>query len=197
MSHPLSDDALDQLFREARTHRHWIDRPVSDATLLALLELMKLGPTSANCSPARIVFVVSEGAKERLRPHLSPGNVRQTMAAPATAVLGYDLRFYEHMPRLYPENPQARSWFEGEPAEVEEHALRNASLQGGYFIMAARALGLDCGPMGGFDKAGVGQAFFPEGRVKANFLCNLGYGDPTKLRPRGPRFDARDIARIV
>ena len=196
MPHPLGDDALDQLFRNARTHRAWIDKPVGEATLLAIVELMKMGPTSANCSPARVVFVVSKDAKERLKPHLSRGNVEQTMAAPATAVLGYDLRFYEHMARLYPENPEARSWFEGKP-DAAENALRNASLQGSYFIMAARALGLDCGPMGGFEHAGVEREFFPEGHVKANFLCNLGYGDTARLGPRGPRFEAREIARIV
>ena len=183
----LDAGALDLVFRTARTHRAWDGRPVTDATLREVYELMKWGPTTANSCPARFVFVRSPAAKERLKPALDPGNVVQTMAAPATAIVAYDLEFYEQLPKLAP-HVDARSWFAGKPAEhLRTTALRNGSLQGAYLIVAARALGLDCGPMSGFDNEAVDAAFFPDGKVKSNFLCNLGYGDASKLQRRAPR----------
>jgi 3-hydroxypropanoate dehydrogenase len=191
------DAALDLLFRAARTHNTWRDRPVEEATLRAIHDLMRWGPTSANCSPARIVFCRSPEAKARLRPFLTPGNVEKTMAAPVCAILAYDSLFYEKLDQLFPQNPAMKDYFARDPEQSARHALRNASLQGGYFILAARALGLDCGPMSGFDTAGLDREFFPDGRWKSNFLCNLGYGDPVGLRPRNPRLDFDDACRIV
>lgn len=193
---PLSDEALDRLFRQARTYNKWQSRPVPEAMLRALAELIKMGPTSANCSPARIVFVQSREAKERLKPHLSDGNRDKTMAAPVTAIIGYDTEFYEKLPRLFPQT-DARAWFVGKPAHIETTAFRNSSLQGAYLIMAARALGLDCGPMSGFDNAGVDREFFPDGKVKSNFICSLGYGDPAGLRPRSPRLAFEEFCAIL
>jgi 3-hydroxypropanoate dehydrogenase len=192
----LPDAALDAIFRTARTHRAWRDEPVSDATLRAVYELMKWGPTTTNSCPARIVFVRTAAAKERLKPALDAGNVVQTMAAPVTAIVAYDLEFYEKLPRLAP-HTDARSWFAGKPELIRITALRNGSLQGAYMIIAARAVGLDCGPMSGFDNAKVDAEFFPDGRVKSNFLCNLGHGDPAKLRPRGPRLSFDEACAIV
>ena len=191
----LSEPALDLIFRSARTHTHWLERPVDDETLHALYDLLKWGPTSANCSPARIVFVRSREAKERLRPALSAGNVDKTMAAPATAIIGHDLRFYDHLPRLFP-HTDARSWFAGKDELIRTTAFRNGTLQGAYLIIAARSLGLDCGPMSGFDSARVDAEFFPGGTVKSNFLCNLGYGDPAKLHPRNPRLAFEEACQI-
>jgi 3-hydroxypropanoate dehydrogenase len=193
---PISDDALDMIFRNARTHKRWQKKPISTAMLMAIYDLMRWGPTSANCSPARILFVVSNEAKERLKPHLIPENVEKTMTAPATAIIAYDLDFARHIPFLYPHEPQAKDWFKN-PAVAEQTAFRNGSLQGGYFIIAARALGLDCGPMSGFDNKGVDREFFPEGRVKSNFLCNIGYGDSAGLYPRGPRLSFDQACRII
>jgi 3-hydroxypropanoate dehydrogenase len=192
----LSATALDCIFRSARTHRNWTARPVTDETLRAMYELMKWGPTSSNCSPARIAFVRSPEAKERLRPALDAGNVAQTMAAPATAIIAYDLEFYDKLPLLVPHR-DARSAFVGKPELVRTTAYQNGTLQGAYLIIAARALGLDCGPMGGFDNAKVDATFFPEGKLKSNFLCNLGYGDPAKLHVRAPRLAFDDACRIV
>ena len=192
----LSEPALDVVFRNARTHTHWLERPVDDDTLRALYELLKWGPTSANCSPARIVFVRSREGKERLRPALSAGNVDKTMAAPATAIIGHDLRFYDQLPRLFP-HTDARSWFAGKDELIRTTAFRNGTLQGAYLIVAARALGLDCGPMSGFDNARVDAEFFPGGTVKSNFLCNLGYGDPAKLHPRSPRLAFDEACRLA
>jgi Bax protein len=191
----LDDAALDALFRQARTHNGWRSRPVEAATLRQLYELTKWGPTSANCSPLRIAFAQSEQAKRRLLPCLSEGNAAKTMAAPVTAILAYDLRFADHLPRLFP-HTDARPWF-ADPAVAEMTAFRNGSLQGGYFIMAARALGLDCGPMSGFDHDAVKTAFFPDDPYKVNFLCNVGYGDPDALYPRSPRFDFDDVVQII
>ncbi|MDJ0946221.1 MAG: malonic semialdehyde reductase [Kiloniellales bacterium] len=196
MSDILNDAGLDLLFREARTQNGWADGDVSDVLLQAVFDLAKMGPTSANCSPLRIVYVRTEAAKEKLRPALIEGNVEKTMAAPVTAILGHDLEFYEHLPKLFP-HTDARSWFLGNDELIEATAFRNGSLQGAYFILAARALGLDCGPMSGFDNAMVDQAFFPDGKVRSNFLCNLGYGDPSKLFPRSPRFDFDEVCKIV
>jgi len=196
MTPHLHPNALAQLFTEARTHNAWQDQDVPDALLRDVVDLMRWGPTSANMSPARIVFVKSPAAKARLKPLLMEGNVEKTMAAPVTAIIGHDLDFYEHLPRLFP-HADARSWFAGKPEFIATSAFRNGSLQGGYFILAARALGLDCGPMSGFDNAGVDAAFFPDSRIKSNFLCNLGYGDPKGLFPRSPRFAFDEIARIA
>lgn len=196
MRQPLSGEALDQLFRTARTHWHWLDRPVSDETLRALYDLWKYGPTSANSSPARVVFVRSAEGKEKLRECLSGGNVDQTLAAPVTAILGYSPTFYEDLPRLFPEM-DARGWFAGNPPLIEETAFRNSTLQGGYLMLAARALGLDCGPMSGFDRSLCDALFFEDGSVKSNFLINIGYGDDSKLTPRHPRLDFDEACTIA
>jgi 3-hydroxypropanoate dehydrogenase len=193
----VDNAALDQLFRAARTHNKWLDKDVPDSVLRELVDLAKMGPTSANCQPMRIVFVKSHAAKERLKPFLSSTNRDKTMAAPVCAILAYDLKFYEHLPRIFPHNQAARSWFEGKPDHIATTALRNSSLQGGYFILAARALGLDTGPMSGFDNAGVDKEFFAESSVKSNFLCSLGYGDPSVLFPRLPRFSFDEMAKIL
>ena len=176
---PIDHSALDLLFREARTHSAWLDQPVDDATLRQLYDLVKWGPTTTNSTPARFVFVRSAAAKERLRPALSQGNLAKTMAAPVTVIIAHDLEFYEKLPFLAP-HVDARNWFAGKPELIASAAFRNGSLQGGYLILAARALGLDCGPMSGFDNAMVDAEFFPDGRIKSNFLCNLGHGDATK-----------------
>ena len=185
----LDDKALDTIFRSARTHNVWRDKPVTDAQLRAIYDLMKWGPTTQNSQPARIVFVRSPEAKAKLAPALSSGNREKTMKAPATAIIAFDSRFYENLPKVFPNNPAAKTGYEGEDrkAHVERTALRNSSLQGAYFILAARALGLDCGPMSGFDNAKVDAAFFPDGRFRSNFLVNVGYGDEAKLFPRNPR----------
>ena len=194
----LDDKAFDVLFRAARTHVAFLDKPLTDAQLRAIYDLMKWGPTTMNTQPGRLVFVRSAAAKKKLKPALSPGNLDKTMAAPATAIIAFDTRFYENLPRTFPNNPKAQSLFEGEEkkAHVQTTALRNGSLQGAYLIIAARALGLDCGPMSGFDNAKVDAAFFPDGRWKSNFLCNLGYGDAAKVHPRNPRLDFDDACRI-
>ncbi|MEE8188987.1 MAG: malonic semialdehyde reductase [Kiloniellales bacterium] len=196
MSKILNDSGLDLLFREARTHSHWLDGEVSDVLLQAVYDLAKMPPTSANCSPMRVLFLRSREAKERLRPALMEGNVDKTMAAPATAVIAYDTEFYELLPRLFP-HEDARAWFAGNEALIEETAFRNGTLQGAYFMLAARALGLDCGPMSGFGREAVDREFFPDGRVKSNFLCNLAYGDAGKLHPRSPRLDFDDACEIL
>ncbi len=194
-SRALSEQALDQLFREARSYNAWQDKPVSDALLHELYELMKWGPTSANSSPARIVFVKSDEAKARLKPCLNEGNVEKSMTAPVVAIIGMDMAFYEKLPKLFP-HTDARSWFAGKPEKIQENAMRNSSLQGAYLMLAARALGLDCGPMSGFDYPKLEAAFFPDGDVKANFICALGYGTTDKLYPRGPRLDFGEVCRI-
>lgn len=194
-SKTVSDAALDQLFRAARTHRSWTGEAVSDVLLAAVYDLAKMAPTSGNCSPGRFVFVTSPAAKARLKPCLSAGNVEQTMSAPTTVIIAYDTEFYELMPHLY--TPASRSWFAGKPATIQETAFRNGSLQGAYLILAARALGLDCGPMSGFDNARLDQEFFPDGRWKSNFLCNLGYGDGGRMRPRNPRLEFDEACRIL
>ena len=192
----LDQSALSQLFLSARTHSAWADKDVSIETLHRLIDLTKMGPTSANCSPARFVFVTSLEAKERLKPLLDAGNRDKTMAAPVTVIIGHDMKFYDYLPKLYP-TANAKSWFEGNDQKIAETAFRNGSLQGAYLIMAARALGLDCGPMSGFDNAGVDEAFFAGTNIKSNFLCNLGHGDPSALKPRSPRFVFGEIARIT
>ncbi len=201
MGQPIDDRALDVLFREARTYTVWQPKSVDDDTLRNLYEILKWAPTSSNSGPARFLFLRSKEAKERLRPALAPGNVEKTMTAPVTVIIAYDMKFYEQLPKLFPPSPNAKQLFESNPQLVEVTAKRNSTLQGAYLILAARALGLDCGPMSGFDNAkvdeaffgsdsphpGCDQEFFPEGHVKSNFLCNLGFGDPNRLHPRLPR----------
>lgn len=196
MSQPIADSALAQLFSAARTHNAWQDKPVSSAQLHALYDAMKWAPTSANCSPARIVFVTSAEAKAKLKPLLMEGNVDKTMQAPVTAIIGSDHTFHDKLPYLFP-HADARSWFTGNQALIDSTAFRNASLQGAYLILAARALGLDCGPMSGFDNAGVDAAFFAGTKVRSNFLINIGYGDPAGLYPRSPRLSFDEACRIV
>ncbi|MBM3368846.1 MAG: malonic semialdehyde reductase, partial [Betaproteobacteria bacterium] len=174
----LDSQALDTIFRTARSQNGFLGQPVEDTQIKALYELLKFGPTTMNTQPARFVFVKSKAAKEKLKPALSPGNQDKTMAAPCTVIVAHDLRFYEFLPRTFPNNPTASANFEGKEAVIQTVCMRNGSLQGAYLIIAARALGLDCGPMSGFDNAKVDAAFFPEGRWKSNFLCNLGTGDP-------------------
>jgi 3-hydroxypropanoate dehydrogenase len=211
MSESIADAAMDTLFREARTYSAWQDRPVTDQTLRDLYDLLKWAPTSANAAPARFAFLRTKEARERLRPALAPLNVEKTMTAPVTVIIAYDLKFYEQLPKLFPHSPAMRQLFESNPELMEATAKRNSSLQGAYLIMAARALGLDCGPMSGFDPAkvdeeffaagkpcfGCDQEFFPEGHVKTNFLCNLGYGDPSKLFPRLPRLPFNEACSLL
>ena len=195
--HALSDEGLDLLFRKARTHNAWVDRAVDDALLARVYDLAKMGPTSANMSPMRVVFVKSKAGKERLKPALLGGNVEKTMAAPVTAIIGMDIHAYEHLPRLFP-HMDLKAHFKAMPENVlESMALRNSSLQGGYFILAARSLGLDCGPMSGFDNGKVDAEFFAGTTVKSNFLCNMGYGDSGKVYPRGPRLGFEEVCKIV
>lgn len=192
----LDAAALKQLFLEARTHNAWQPREVPDSLLKEVVDTFKWAPTSVNCSPARVVFVKSAAAKARLKPFLMEGNVEKTMAAPATAIIGYDHKFYDQLPKLFP-FADARSWFAGNAENARATAIRNGTLQAGYFILAARALGLDCGPMSGFDAAGASREFFPGTDVQADILVNLGYGDPAGVKPRAPRFSFDEMAKIV
>ena len=191
--------ALARLFSEARTHNAWRAQPVADDTLCALYDLMKWGPTSANCSPTRILFLKSEAQKRQLEPMLMEGNRAKTMTAPVVAVIAWERKFYDRLGLLFPHAPGMRKFFAGEEnrAHAEETALRNGSLQGGYFILAARALGLDCGPMSGFNAKAIDAHWFPEGDCHVNFLCNLGYGDAAGLRPRSPRLNFDDACKIL
>ena len=194
--HAVSSEALNQLFREARTHSAWLPRPVPIETLREAYDIARWGPTSANSTPARFVFLVSEASKARLLPALAPLNVEKTKTAPVTVIVAWDTEFHEKLPKLFP-HADMRAFFVGKPALIEETAFRNSSLQGAYFIVAARALGLDCGPMSGFDAAKLNAEFFPDGKWKANFLCNIGYGDPSKLFPRNPRLDFKEGALVL
>lgn len=210
MHEPIQHIALNVLFQTARTHNAWLDKPISDEALRELYDSAKWGPTSANSSPMRIVFLRTPASKERLKPFLAPPNVDKTMGAPVTAIIAYDLKFYEKLPQLFPHYPM-RDYFALTPGLPLATAERNGSMQGGYFILAARALGLDCGPMSGFDNASVDQEFFspaareknggkdlfPEGDIRSNFLCNLGYGDTTKLFPRSPRLEFSDACSLL
>jgi 3-hydroxypropanoate dehydrogenase len=197
MHQTLDDQGQDLLFRGARTHSVWLNKPVDDALLRQVYDLAKMGPTSANMCPMRIVFVKTKEAKEKLKPCLDQGNVDKTMSAPATAIIGMDVHFFEQLPKLFPP-ADAKAWFKDLPENVLEYiALRNSSLQGAYFMLAARSLGLDCGPMSGFNNAKVDAAFFAETTVKSNFLCNLGYGDPVKLHPRNPRLAFDEACKVV
>jgi 3-hydroxypropanoate dehydrogenase len=193
----MTDDALDLLFRKARSQHGWLDKPVSDGQLRQIYELMKWGPTSVNSLPARIVFARTPVNKERIRSALLPSNVEKTMSAPVVAIFAYDSRFYEHLPKLFPENLSMRERFAADAPLAEVTAFRNGTLQGGYFILAARAVGLDCGPMSGFDNAKIDAEFFPDGRFKSNFLCGLGYGDPSKMHERPPRFTFEEVCKFA
>lgn len=194
---PLDGPALDLLFREARTHNVWIDKPVTDDKLRELYEILKFGPTSGNSSPARFVFLRTKEAKQRLAPFLMPTNLDKTMAAPVTAIVAHDLKFFEHLPKLFPHNPGFKDYFANSPQLADVTAFRNGTLQGAYLILAARAVGLDSGPMSGFDNAKVDAEFFAGTQVKSNFLCNLGYGDGSKLFPRSPRLSFDEACQIL
>ena len=197
MNAPLNDATLDQLFRQARTHNFWLDQPISDEQLHALYELLKFGPTTSNTCPARFVFVKSAEAKAKLGPTLDAGNYAKTMAAAVTVIVAYDLAFYEKLPQLFPHNLAAKGWFDTKSAaELTTICLRNGSLQGAYLMLAARSLGLDCGPMSGFDNAKVDAAFFAGTTTRSNFLINLAYGDASKLFPRSPRLAFDDACQI-
>lgn len=211
MGNTVDDAVLDTLFREARTFSKWLPQPIADKTLHELYDVLKWAPTSANAAPARFAFLRSKESKERLRPALAPLNIEKTMTAPVSVIVAYDLRFYERLPKLFPHNPGMAKLFENNPEMVETTAKRNSSLQGAYLIMAARALGLDCGPMSGFDQTkvdeeffaagkpcfGCDQEFFPEGHVKTNFICNLGYGDQASLQPRLPRLSFNEACSLL
>jgi nitroreductase len=195
MTEPLDRDALDQLFLEARTHAHWRPDPVPEATLRRLYDLLRMGPTSANSCPARFVFASSPAARGKLAACVSDGNRAKVLAAPVTVIVGMDEKFYDRLPELFPHNPDARNWFL-EPAVAHATAFRNSTLQGAYLILAARALGLDCGPMSGFDPAKVDAAFFEGTTIRSNFICSLGHGEQDRLHPRNPRLSFEDACRI-
>ncbi|HET9314269.1 MAG TPA: malonic semialdehyde reductase [Vicinamibacteria bacterium] len=193
----LADAGLDLLFRQARTQNGWLDTPVTDDQLRAIYEIMKMGPTSANSSPARVVYLRTPEAKARLLPALAPGNVDKTKAAPVTAIIGYDTRFYELLPKLFPHRPEMADNYAKNAALAQATAFRNGTLQGAYFMIAARAVGLDVGGMSGFDNAKVDAEFFPDGRVKSNFLCNVGHGDPAKVLARLPRLSFEEACSLI
>ena len=196
MNEILSDAGLDKIFRQARTYRAWRDEAVSDVLLEAIYDLAKMGPTNANCCPLRVAFLRSTAGKEKLRPALDSGNVDKTMAAPVTAIIAYDLAFYELFPKLAPHR-DGHKIYAGKTELIAETAMRNGSLQGAYFIVAARALGLDCGPMSGFDREKVDEAFFAGTSWRSNFLCNLGHGDPAALKPRAARLDFDEACQLL
>jgi 3-hydroxypropanoate dehydrogenase len=196
MSQSIPDPALDQLFRQARTFTAWKPEPVSQETLHQIYELFKLGPTSSNCCPARVVFLTTEAAKVRLLPALAPSNVEKSRTAPVVALVAYDTEFYDQLPKLFP-HVDARAWFVGNQKLIDETAFRNGSLQGAYFMLAARALGLDCGPMSGFNAGKVNEEFFPDGKWKINFVCNLGHGDAGKQHTRAPRLSFDEACRVL
>lgn len=195
----LDDKSLDKILREARSQNGFLDKPVSDDQLRRIYDILKWGPTSSNSQPARFVFIRTKEGKEKLRPALSSGNTDKTMAAPVTAIVAYDPQFYEHLPKIFPHNLTAQSWFSGPGKEdvAFKTAFRNGSLQGAYLMIAVRAIGLDVGAMSGFDNAKVDAAFFPDGRFKSNFLCNIGYGDGSKLFNRNPRHAFEDVCTLV
>lgn len=192
----INDQALDIIFREARTRNGWEERDVSKTLIQAVYDLTKWGPTSANCSPARFLFLTSDEAKGRLKPHLMDGNIEKTMSAPCCVIIAHDLEFYEKLPELFP-HTDAKSWFVGNDDLIKETAFRNGTLQGAYFMIAARALGLDCGPMSGFDQGGVNKEFFDGTSYKANFLCNIGYGTDKDLFPRSPRLSFDEACQVL
>jgi 3-hydroxypropanoate dehydrogenase len=192
----LTDKDFDLLFNKARTYNGWKDKPVSKDQIKKIYDLVKMAPTSANCSPARFVFLTTDEAKARLKPHLDEGNVKKTMAAPVVAIIGHDMEFYEKLPKLFP-HTDAKSWFVGNDDLIKQTAIRNGTLQGGYLIMAIRAMGLDAGPMSGFNQDGVNKEFFAGTAIKANFLCNIGYGDTETIHPRSPRLTFDEAAEIL
>jgi nitroreductase len=192
----LDNAVLDQLFLAARSHNGWQDKPVSDDQLRQIYALMRMGPTSANSCPARLVFVKSTEAKEKLKTCLDKGNIDKSMSAPVVAIVGMDLEFYEKLSKLFP-HTDARSWYVGKPEKIRDTAFRNSSLQGAYFILAVRSLGLDAGPMSGFNSSKLDEIFFPDGKVKSNFICSIGYGDKSRLYPRGPRLEFEEACQIV
>jgi 3-hydroxypropanoate dehydrogenase len=197
MIKPLSEEALDQLFRRARSHNGWIDKPIDDDLLMKIYDLMKMGPTSVNSSPARLFFLRSERAKQRLLSSISPGNVDKVMTAPVVTLIAYDTNFHEHLPQLFPHNPGVGSVFSNNSELRESTAFRNSSLQGAYFMLAARSLGLDCGPISGFDASLINREFFANEKLKVNFLCNLGFGDYSKIFPRGPRLNFEQACSLL
>jgi nitroreductase len=196
MSQTINQDALDQLFLKARSHNGWLDEPVTEEQLTQLYDLMKMGPTSANSCPLRIVFLQSQEARERIKSSMSQGNVEKTMTAPVVAILAMDMEFYEQLPKLFP-HEDARSWYAGKPDKILDAAFRNSTLQAAYFIMAARAIGLDTGPMSGFDADKLNQEFFPDGKWKVNFVCSLGRGDSSKIYPRHPRLSFDEACKLL
>jgi nitroreductase len=196
MSIALSEDALDTLFRKARSHNGWQDIAVTEEQLQRLYDLMKMGPTAANACPARIHFVKSAEAKARLKPCLAEGNIEKCMSAPVVAIIGMDMEFYELLPRLFP-HTDARSWYVGKAEAIHNTAFRNSTLQGAYLMLAARSLGLDCGPMSGFDAGKLEAEFFPEGKIKANFICAIGHGDESKIFPRSPRLEFDEACKVL
>ena len=196
MNQKLDQQALEQLFLEARSHNVWLDKPISDEMIDELYNILKMGPTSANSCPARFVFVKSEAAKLELKECLAEGNIEKSMTAPVVAIVGMDMEFYEQLPKLFP-HTDARSWYAGKDDKIFDAAFRNSSLQGAYLIMAIRSLGLDAGPMSGFDSDKLDATFFPDGKIKSNFICAFGYGDQSKLYPRGPRLEFIEACEIV
>ena len=197
MSRIIEDRSLDILFRNGRSYNRWQDKPVTDVLLEAVYDLARMGPTSANSCPARFVFAKSEESRQTLASHVIADNVDKVMSAPVVAIIGQDMEFYERIPELFPHNPGAREWFAGDDAGIRETAFRNSTLQGAYLMLAARALGLDCGPMSGFDGEGVTKAFFAGTSIEANFICGIGYGSEELLFPRGPRLSFDDACQIV
>ena len=195
MSGLISQDTLQQLFLDARSHNVWNDKPVSDEQIKQIYDLLKMGPTSANSCPARFVFIKSEKAKQKLKGCLAEGNIEKSMTAPVVAIVAMDMEFYEQLPKLFP-HTDARSWYAGKDDKIFDAAFRNSTLQGAYLIMAIRSLGLDAGPMSGFDSEKLDATFFPEGKLKSNFICAFGYGDESKLYPRGPRLDFAEACQL-
>ena len=187
----------EDILTQGRSHNEWLKKDVTDSLLHQFYDIMKWGPTSANCSPARLVFIKTNEAKKRLIKHVIESNAEKTLSAPVTAIIAYDKKFYDHIPKLFPHNPDAKDWFSGSEEFAEKTAFRNSSLQGAYFIIAARLLGLDCGPMSGFDNEGLDKEFFSDTSFKSNFICNIGYGDESKLFKRSPRFDFDQICKIL
>ena len=196
-SQVLPEQTLDQLFRQARSHNRWQDRDVTDAQLQQIYDLMKMGPTSLNSCPARLIFIKGPDAKQRLKGCLNEGNVIKSMTAPVVALIGTDMEFYTKLNKLWPHQPEAPDWYIGKPDKIKEVAFRNSTLQGAYFIMAVRSLGLDAGPMSGFNFDKMDETFFPDGKIKSNFICAIGYGDESKLYPRGPRLDFDEACSIL
>ncbi|MBX9976960.1 MAG: malonic semialdehyde reductase [Alphaproteobacteria bacterium] len=192
----MDSNTLKMLFTDARTHNGWLSKDIPDDLLQKVYDAAKFGPTSANCSPLRIVFIKSAEAKEKLKPCLAEGNIEKTMTAPVTAIFADDFAFYDHLPKLFP-HADAKSWFAGNQTLIDITAFRNGTLQTAYFMLAARGFGLDCGPMSGFDNTKVDELFFKGTAIKSNFLCNLGYGDTSKLFPRSPRFDFNEVCTIA